>query len=366
MQKMNIDKAEKTLGLSGEYGEAELKAAYRKMISEYHPDKFATQPDTMKQLAAEKLQDINEAYNVLRKLVSNGMRMIAGTSYSPDFENNYSSRVLKYRTSADSYDPFDDYIPTYNSNYTDPYEPAAPRKAFWKRVIIVTILLFFFTQTVSCITTAYFQKQNQITQSESYNQYAEIVDYGFVLISNDKTSFATEIKNNHPEYILTSAKVKVTFYDITGNEIYSDVYKTYGVALPGETVLAGDEPPIANVAKMECELLENSVTYNLNENNEYKTPLSVTDVVLRTVNDSGTEREFIGTVENPNNASFTKAIVMIAYRDADGHPVYLHIVALNGNWQPYSSDKFIKNPLKIASPPTGRWDHYTIQATPDV
>ena len=55
MRKIDIDEAEKILGLTGEYGEAELKAAHRKMIAEYHPDRFATQPDTMKRLATEKL-----------------------------------------------------------------------------------------------------------------------------------------------------------------------------------------------------------------------------------------------------------------------------------------------------------------------
>ena len=75
---MNIAEAEKVLFLKGEYGEEELRKAYRKMIAEYHPDKFATQSDEMKSMAAEKMKEINEANKLLKAQVAGGIRLTVG------------------------------------------------------------------------------------------------------------------------------------------------------------------------------------------------------------------------------------------------------------------------------------------------
>ncbi len=42
----------------------EIRDAYRELIKKYHPDKFRDNPD-MKNLAEEKVKEINEAYNYL-------------------------------------------------------------------------------------------------------------------------------------------------------------------------------------------------------------------------------------------------------------------------------------------------------------
>lgn len=57
------------LGLTPEATEAEIKRAYRKMISETHPDKLASQglPQNLRDLAEERAREINAAYEVLKR-----------------------------------------------------------------------------------------------------------------------------------------------------------------------------------------------------------------------------------------------------------------------------------------------------------
>ena len=53
------------LGVSQNATEEEIKAAYRKLVRKYHPDKYKDNP--LSDLAAEKMKEINEAYHILMK-----------------------------------------------------------------------------------------------------------------------------------------------------------------------------------------------------------------------------------------------------------------------------------------------------------
>lgn len=55
----------KVLGVNEGASNEEIRAAYLSLVKKYHPDKY-TDPD-MKQLANEKLKEINEAYDQLTK-----------------------------------------------------------------------------------------------------------------------------------------------------------------------------------------------------------------------------------------------------------------------------------------------------------
>ncbi len=53
------------LGVKPGASDAEIKAAYKELVKKYHPDKYQNNP--LADLAEEKLQEINEAYDALTK-----------------------------------------------------------------------------------------------------------------------------------------------------------------------------------------------------------------------------------------------------------------------------------------------------------
>ena len=67
--KQRLDDAYAALGVTPEATEAEIKRAYRKLMSENHPDKLMAKglPDSMRQLAEERAREINVAYDLIRK-----------------------------------------------------------------------------------------------------------------------------------------------------------------------------------------------------------------------------------------------------------------------------------------------------------
>ncbi len=68
-----LDDAYQALGLKPEASDAEVKRAYRKLISENHPDKLAARglPDSMRAVAEERSREINKAYDLIKE--SRGM-----------------------------------------------------------------------------------------------------------------------------------------------------------------------------------------------------------------------------------------------------------------------------------------------------
>ncbi len=60
------------LGVRQGASEEEIKAAYKELVKKYHPDKYQNNP--LADLAEEKLQEVNEAYDML-------MKNSAGSSY---------------------------------------------------------------------------------------------------------------------------------------------------------------------------------------------------------------------------------------------------------------------------------------------
>lgn len=81
------------LGVREGASKEEIKQAYRELVKKYHPDRYADNP--LKDLAEEKMREINEAYDYLMKndTGSNGYR---GGSY------NYN----RYDRTDDSYEIF--------------------------------------------------------------------------------------------------------------------------------------------------------------------------------------------------------------------------------------------------------------------
>lgn len=60
-----MDDPWKVLGVRQGASQEEIKGAYRRLVKQYHPDRYADNP--LKELAQEKLKQINEAYDTLTR-----------------------------------------------------------------------------------------------------------------------------------------------------------------------------------------------------------------------------------------------------------------------------------------------------------
>ena len=66
--KLTLTQAYKILGVNKNDSQADIKKAYRRLMSQHHPDKLVSKglPDEMIALATEKTQEIRKAYELIR------------------------------------------------------------------------------------------------------------------------------------------------------------------------------------------------------------------------------------------------------------------------------------------------------------
>ena len=74
----------KVLGVNEGASQEEIRAAYLKLVKKYHPDKYID--SDLKELANEKLVEVNEAYEMLTKKTSS-----SSSHASRDGQGSYSS-----------------------------------------------------------------------------------------------------------------------------------------------------------------------------------------------------------------------------------------------------------------------------------
>ena len=66
---MSLDDAYAMLDIGRGASDAEVKKAYRRLMSQHHPDKLVSKglPEEMIKLATEKTQEIRKAYDLVRE-----------------------------------------------------------------------------------------------------------------------------------------------------------------------------------------------------------------------------------------------------------------------------------------------------------
>ncbi len=85
------------LGIPNSATEAEVKDAYRKLAKKYHPDNYNNAPD-IAEVAAEKMREVNEAYNTIIRSRKNGST--AGSASSGASSSSASSAGSSASSSA--------------------------------------------------------------------------------------------------------------------------------------------------------------------------------------------------------------------------------------------------------------------------
>lgn len=84
------------LGVSPTATDEEISKAYKQLAKKYHPDNYSNSP--LADVATEKMQEINEAYDQIRKTRRSGGNYTNGNygnSYGSNY-NSYSNGSVKY------------------------------------------------------------------------------------------------------------------------------------------------------------------------------------------------------------------------------------------------------------------------------
>lgn len=66
--KLRRDNPYAALGLTGDASDAEIDQAYRRLISQYHPDKLAGAAPELRRQAETKAREVNGAYDRIKSL----------------------------------------------------------------------------------------------------------------------------------------------------------------------------------------------------------------------------------------------------------------------------------------------------------
>ena len=84
----------KTLGVSPESSDDQINAAYRKLVKQYHPDRYVGNP--LSELAAEKIKEINAAYDTIMNERKNKSSSTSQSSYSGSYGSANASFDANY------------------------------------------------------------------------------------------------------------------------------------------------------------------------------------------------------------------------------------------------------------------------------
>ena len=103
------------LGVSENASDKEVRSAYLKLVKKYHPDRYQDNP--LKNLADEKLKEINEAYDIITRERAQAKSGGGSGSYSSSYSNGYSGGYSSGSSSNSYADPGSSY-----SGYSGSYQ----------------------------------------------------------------------------------------------------------------------------------------------------------------------------------------------------------------------------------------------------
>lgn len=93
---MSVTNPYQVLGVSPNATDAEVKAAYRELAKKYHPDNYANNP--LADLAKEKMQEINDAYDaIMKERRQGGASSVGGQSAGGRTYQGGQSRYMDIR-----------------------------------------------------------------------------------------------------------------------------------------------------------------------------------------------------------------------------------------------------------------------------
>lgn len=110
------------LGVRRDAPMEEIDKAYKRLVAKYHPDRYRDNP--LRELAEEKLKEINEAYETV-KLIRSGYytsdSKTAGSQYQANQQPSSAQEQNYYRVAQDR---------AVNQPYGQPYnQPNAPQQS---------------------------------------------------------------------------------------------------------------------------------------------------------------------------------------------------------------------------------------------
>lgn len=138
----------------------EIKTAYRNLVKKYHPDKY-TDP-AMKELAEEKIKQINEAYDMLTK---NANGSTAHSYQSRSYSGSYSGEGAFEFTRVESFINSGNFAAA-----TQILDSMSIRNARWNYLYgVVALRTNRFDAAANFFETAYRMEPNNIEYIKAYN-----------------------------------------------------------------------------------------------------------------------------------------------------------------------------------------------------
>ena len=178
---MAVQDPYEVLGISRGASDDEIRAAYRELVKKYHPDKYQGNP--LADLAQEKLQEVNEAYDLLMKKgsVSSGNTGSTSTytygTYGSSGSQTYGSYSSSYSSNSPLYNQIRSAI-NRNDLYTadNLLSKSTARDAEW--YFLSSIIAFRKGQSADALSKIQTAMSMEPNNTEYRNVYSQMTAAG--------------------------------------------------------------------------------------------------------------------------------------------------------------------------------------------